>query len=93
VLGLGKGGALSPVLIAQATAEGVHRVQRGLEAMDRSSVTWVYVAVCNIHGANSGIKNYSPRYMEQAPSRGHEVSSQSGLGVGCELRSSSKKAA
>ena len=29
--------------------------------------------------------------MEQAPSRGHEASPQSGLGVGCKLCSSSKK--
>ena len=29
--------------------------------------------------------------MEQAPSRGHEASPQSGLGVGCMLYSSSKK--
>ena len=36
-------------------------------------------------------KNYSPGYMEQAPSRGHEASPQSGLGVGCMLCSSSKK--
>ena len=27
------------------------------------------------------VKNYSPGYMEQAPSRGHEASPQSGLGV------------
>ena len=37
------------------------------------------------------IKSYSPRYMEQAPIRGHEASPQSGLGVGCELFSSRKK--
>ena len=36
-------------------------------------------------------KNYSPEYMEQAPSTGHEASPQSGLGVGCKLYSSSKK--
>ena len=29
--------------------------------------------------------------MEQAPSRGHDASPQSGLGVGCNLCSSSKK--
>ena len=40
---------------------------------------------------SSQVKNDSPRYMEQAPSRGHEVSPQSGLGVGCKLCSSSKK--
>ena len=28
------------------------------------------------------VRNYSPGYMEQAPSRGHEASPQSGLGVG-----------
>ena len=39
----------------------------------------------------SQVKNYSPGYMEQAPSRGHEASPQSGLGVGCKLCSSSKK--
>ena len=37
------------------------------------------------------VKNYSPGYMEQAPSRGHEASPQSGLDVGCKLCSSSKK--
>ena len=37
------------------------------------------------------VKNYSPGYMEQAPSRGHEASPQSGLGVGWKLCSSSKK--
>ena len=36
------------------------------------------------------VKNYSPGYMEQAPSRSHEASLQSGLGVGCKLYSSSK---
>ena len=39
----------------------------------------------------SQVKNYSPEYMEHAPSRGHEASPQSGLGVGCKLRSSGKK--
>jgi len=37
------------------------------------------------------VKNYSPGYMEQAPSRGEEASPQSGLGVGCKLCSSSEK--
>ena len=37
------------------------------------------------------VKNHSPGYMEQAPSRGHEASPQSGLGVGYKLFSSSKK--
>ena len=41
--------------------------------------------------AASQVKNYSPGYMEQAPSRGHEASPQSVLGVGCKLCSSSKK--
>ena len=36
------------------------------------------------------VRSYSPGYMEQAPSRGHEASTQSGLGVGCKLCSSSK---
>ena len=36
------------------------------------------------------VKNCSLGYMEQAPSRGHEASPQSGLGVGCKLCSSSK---
>ena len=40
---------------------------------------------------NSGVKNYSPGYMEQEPRRGHEASPQIGLGVGCKLCSSSKK--
>ena len=31
---------------------------------------------------SSQVKNYSPGYMEQAPSRGHEASLQSGLDVG-----------
>ena len=39
----------------------------------------------------SGAGNYSPGYMEQAPSRGHGASPQIGLGVGCELCCSSKK--
>ena len=39
----------------------------------------------------SQVKNHSPGNMEQASSRGHEASPQSGLGVGCELYSSSKK--
>ena len=37
------------------------------------------------------VRNYSPGYMEQAKSRGHEASPQSGLGMGCKLLSSSKK--
>jgi hypothetical protein len=37
------------------------------------------------------VKNYSPGFMEQAPSRGYEASPQSGLGVGCKLCSSSQK--
>ena len=37
------------------------------------------------------VKNCSPGYVEQAPSRGHEASPQSGLGVGCKLCSSSKQ--
>ena len=42
----------------------------------------------------STVKNYSPGYMEQTPRRGHEANStQSGLGVGCKLCSSSIKAA
>ena len=49
--------------------------------MHRSNATWV----------SSQVKNYSPGYMEQAPSRGHKASPQSGLGVGCKLCSSSKK--
>ena len=40
---------------------------------------------------SSQVKNYSPGNMEQAPSRGHEASPQSGLGVGCKRCSSSKK--
>ena len=39
----------------------------------------------------SQVKNYSPGYMEQAPSRGHEASPQSGLRMGFNLCSSSKK--
>ena len=39
----------------------------------------------------SQVKYYAPGYMEQAPSRGHEASSQSVLGVDCRLCSSSKK--
>ena len=31
------------------------------------------------------VRNYSPGYMEQTPSRGHKASPQSGLVVGCEL--------
>ena len=42
-------------------------------------------------GPQVKVKNYSPGYMEQATSRGHEASPQSGLGGGCKLRSSSKK--
>ena len=37
------------------------------------------------------IRNYSPENMEQAPSRGHEASPQSRLGVGCKWCSSRKK--
>ena len=40
---------------------------------------------------SSQVKNYSPGNMEQASSRGHEASPQSGLGVGCKRCSSSKK--
>ena len=40
---------------------------------------------------SSQVKNYSPGYMEQAPSSGHQASPQSGLDVGCRLCSSSKK--
>ena len=43
------------------------------------------------HRSASQVRNYSPGYIGQAPSRGHEASAQSGLGVGCKLRSSSKK--
>ena len=39
---------------------------------------------------SSQVRNYSPGYMEQAPSRGHKASPQSGLGVDCKLLSSSK---
>ena len=42
-------------------------------------------------GRSSQVKSYSLGYMEQAPSRGHEASPQSGLGVGCKLCSSNKK--
>ena len=42
-------------------------------------------------GRSSQVRNYSPGYSEQAPSRGHEASPQNGLGVGCKLCSSSKK--
>ena len=41
--------------------------------------------------ARSGVKNYPPGYMEQAPSRGHKASPQIGLGVGCKLCFSSKQ--
>ena len=41
-------------------------------------------------GPQVKVKNYSPGYMEQATSRGHEASPQSGLCVGCKLRSSSE---
>ena len=40
---------------------------------------------------SQSVRNYSPGNMEQAPSRGHEASPQSGLGVGCKRCSSSKK--
>ena len=33
-------------------------------------------------GKAQKVKNYSPGHIEQAPSRGHEASPQSGLGVG-----------
>ena len=36
-------------------------------------------------------RNFSPGNMEQAPSRGHEASSQIGRGVGCKRCSSRKK--
>ena len=39
---------------------------------------------------SSDVKSGSPGYMDQDPRRGHEASPQSGLGVGCELYSSSK---
>ena len=42
---------------------------------------------------SSQVNSYSPGYMEQAPSKGHEASPYSGLGVGCKLFSGSKKAA
>ena len=38
----------------------------------------------------SQVRNYSPGNMEQASSRGHEASLQSGVDVGCKLRPSSK---
>ena len=44
-----------------------------------------------LHVSRSQVKNYSPGYMGQAPSRGHDASPQSGLGVGCKRCSSSKK--
>ena len=48
--------------------------------------------LCEIHRIITGqVKDYSPGYMEQAPSRGHEASPQSGLGVSCKLCTSSKK--
>ena len=37
------------------------------------------------------VKNYSPNTESRTPSRGHEASSRSGLGVGCNLCSSSKE--
>ena len=40
---------------------------------------------------SSQVKNYSPENMEQAPSRGHEASPQSGLDGGCKRRFSSSK--
>ena len=39
----------------------------------------------------SQVKNYSPNTHSRAPSRGHQASSMSGLGVGCKLCSSSKE--
>ena len=47
------------------------------------------VLICIVKGLKD--RNYSPGYMEIAPSRGHEASPQSGLGAGCKLRTSSKK--
>ena len=44
-----------------------------------------------LKGISQEVTNCSPGYMEQAPSRGHEASPQSGLGVGCKLYPSSKK--
>ena len=38
---------------------------------------------CLLSESPSQVTNYSPGYMGQAPSRGHEASPQSGLGVGC----------
>ena len=43
------------------------------------------------YNKSSQVKNYSPGCIEQAPSRGHEASPQSGLGAGCMLFSNSKK--
>ena len=39
----------------------------------------------------SQVKNYSPGYMEQAPSKGHGANPQSEKGVGCKVCSSSIK--
>ena len=53
------------------------------------------LAYCGIEtiAESSEVSNCTPGYMEQAPSRGYEASPQSGLGVGWELCSSSKKVA
>jgi len=45
----------------------------------------------HVSPVSSQVTNYYPGYMEQAPSRGHGASPQSGLGVGCKLCSSSKE--
>ena len=66
--GLGKGGAISLVLIVQATAEEVHVVYGQVKSRITPWETW-----------------------SRRQAGGHEASPQSGLGVGWELFSSSKR--
>ena len=67
-------------------------LRRGFSlAVSLWSLIGVLLVSVILHVSALPSRSLSPGYMEQAPSRGHEASPQSGLGVGCKLCSISKK--
>ena len=65
---------------------------RLLFSTDEGAILLVERRVLSKGDAGGGqVKKCSPGYVEQAPSRGHEASPQSGLSAGCMLCSSSSK--
>jgi hypothetical protein len=74
---------LGAVLLSLHVAVGPSKIRRvgGIVLLAKlGGATGPYLSL--VQAKSSQVKNCSPGYMEQSPSRGHDASLQSGLGVG-----------